>query len=400
MRLTIPALALVALIGTAAAQHRDHGSAMPSSSADAREALTATPAFGPDGVLWVARGMGDRVVVAKSADLGKSFTDPVSVTAQPLNMDWGPDSRPQLAIDKTGAIIVTYAIFQDKRFNGRIYATRSGDDGNTFAAPVPITSDPTSQRFQAVGIDPGGRVFAAWVDKRNAAATIAAGRPYPGAALAYAWSDDSGVRFTDARIALDNTCECCRLGLAFAGAGQPAVIFRNVFEGSVRDHAVVTFKDPMTPQPPRRVSVDDWKIDACPHHGPSLAIAPDGSYHAAWFTGGTARQGLFYAHADNANAPFSAPRALSSPERQPARPHVLATSSAVHLVWKEFDGDKSLVRWQVSHDGGRTWSVSRTVAETGDASDHPLLIARGAQVFLSWLTRNEGYRLIHIGEST
>jgi hypothetical protein len=373
---------------------------MHSFSADAREAFTATPAFGPDGALWVARGTADRVVLARSTDLGKTFTAPVSITADPLNMDWGPDSRPQLAIDKTGAIVVTYAIFQDKSFNGRIYATRSTDGGTTFATPAPTTSDSTSQRFQTVGIDPDGRVFAAWLDKRNAATAIAAGKPYPGAALAYAWADDSGMRFSDTRLAFDNTCECCRLGLAFAGPGRPALMFRNVFEGSVRDHAVVTFKDPTTPGPLRRVSVDNWKIEACPHHGPSLAIAPDGSYHAAWFTGGSVRQGLFYAHADNADAPFSPPRALSSPDRQPARPNVLATSTAVHLVWKEFDGEKSLVRWQVSHDEGRSWSVARIVAETADASDHPLLIARGDRVFLSWLTRNEGYRLIPLGEST
>jgi hypothetical protein len=395
MRLVLPTLTLVVLAGAAAAQHQHqhqhHG--------NTPEAITATPAFAPDGTLWVARGTADRVLVAKSTDLGKTFSAAVSVTADPINIDWGPDSRPQLAVDKTGSLVVTYAIFQDKRFNGRVYATRSTNGGASFAAPIPVTPDSTSQRFQTVGVDPDGRVFAAWLDKRNAAATIAAGKPYPGAALAYAWGDERG-RFSDTRLAVDNTCECCRLGLAFAGPGRPAIIFRNVFPGSVRDHAVVTFTNPTTPGPLRRVSVDDWKIEACPHHGPSLAIAPDGSYHAAWFTGGSARQGLFYARADNANAPFSAPRALSSPNRQPARPYVLATANAVHLVWKEFDGEKALVRWEVSHDGGRHWSEPRTVAETVDASDHPLLIARGPQVFLSWLTKNEGYRLIAIGEST
>lgn len=392
MRLTLCTLALIVLAGAAAAQRQHHD------SPDAKEALTATPAFAPDGTLWIARGTADRVLVSKSTDLGKTFSVPVSVTADPINIDWGPDSRPQLAVDKTGALVVTYAIFQDKRFNGRVYAARS-TDGASFAPPMPITPDSTSQRFQTVGIDPAGRVFAAWLDKRNAAPTIATGKPYPGAALAYAWADERGT-FTDTRLAFDNTCECCRLGLAFAGPGRPALIFRNIFAGSVRDHAVVTFANPTTPGPLRRVSVDAWKIDACPHHGPSLAIAPDGSYHAAWFTGGSARQGLFYARADNADAAFGAPRALSSPNRQPTRPYALATANAVHLVWKEFDGEKVLVRWEVSHDGGRHWSEPRTVAETADASDHPLLIARGPQVFLSWLTKNEGYRLIAVGEST
>jgi len=384
-------MAALLLGGTAAAQQHQH--AMGAPMAGAREAFTATPAFGPDGTLWLARGEADRVEIVKSSDLGKTFSAPVSVTAQPLNMDWGPDSRPQIAVLPDGALVVTYAIFKDKKFNGRVYATRSSDGGTTFAAPTPITPDDTSQRFQATAIDSNGKIFAAWLDKRHAAPALAAGKPYPGAALAFAWSDN-GSTFGDTRIAFDNTCECCRLAIAFAGPGRPAVLFRNVFDGTTRDHAVVTFKDPTTPGPLRRVSVDDWKIDACPHHGPSLAIAPDGSYHAAWFTDGAARRGLFYARADNADAPFSEPRALSSPDRQPARPYLLSDGKFLHLVWKEFDGTKSSVKGQVSADSGRTWSEARTVADTDDASDHPLLIAHNGHAYLSWLTKTEGYRLI------
>jgi len=314
-----------------------------------------------------------------------------------MNLDWGPDARARIAVDPKGGLIVTFGTFQDKNFNGRAYVARSTDGGASFTRPRPITADTTSQRFEVAGVDPAGRVFAAWLDKRNIAKARAAGRAYPGAALAYAWEDgDAG--FGDASIALDNTCECCRLGLAFAGAGRPAVVFRNIFPGSVRDHGVITFRDATTPGPVRRVSVDDWKIEACPHHGPSMAIAPDGSHHVAWFTDGAARKGLFYARADSADAPYSQPRALAAANRQPARPYLLASGPALHLVWKEFDGTKVAVRWQVSHDSGRQWSAARTVAETGDASDHPLLVADQQRTYLSWLTKVEGYRLIPLGD--
>jgi hypothetical protein len=92
------------------------------------------------------------------------------------------------------------------------------------------------------------------------------------------------------------------------------------------------------------------------------------------------------------------PRALSKPDRQPSRPYLLANGSALHLVWKEFDGDKVVVRWQVSRDSGKQWSETRTVAETADASDHPLLVADRQRTYLSWLTKNEGYRLIPLGD--
>ena len=388
MRKLLLCLAALLAAGTAAAQHQ-HGKP----GAGAPEAFTATPAFGPDGTLWLVRPMVDRIVVTHSRDLGRTFSEPVVVTPEPMNLDWGPDARARIVVDDKGGLVVTFGTFQDKNFNGRAYFARSTDNGASFTRPRPITTDTTSQRFEVAGVDPSGRVFAAWLDKRNVAGARAAGQAYPGAALAYAW-EDGKADFGNTAIALDNTCECCRLGLAFAGAGRPVVAFRNIFPGSVRDHAVITFQDEKTPGPVRRVSVDDWKIEACPHQGPSLAIAPDGSYHVAWFTDGTARKGLFYARADSADAAFSAPRALSTPERQPARPYLLASGSALHLVWKEFDGTKAVVRWQVSHDSGRQWTEARTVAETEDASDHPLLVADRQRVYLSWLTKVEGYRLI------
>jgi hypothetical protein len=379
-------LGFVLLAGSAQAQHQHGGGKSP-------EAFTATPAFAPDGTLWLARASADRVVVQKSSDLGKTFSPSVAVTPEPMNLDWGPDARVHIAVDAKGNAVVSFAIFQDQRFNGRAFVSRSTDNGVSFSRPQPLTKDTTSQRFETVAIDPEGRVFAAWLDKRNIAIARAAGRAYPGAALAYAWSDD-GTSFGDTKVALDNTCECCRLGIAFAGPGRPAIVFRNIFAGSIRDHAVVTFKDANTPGPVQRVSVDNWKIEACPHHGPSLAIAKDGSYHVAWFTDGAARKGLFYARAASGEASFEAPRALSAPDRQPARPYLLANGRALHLVWKEFDGTKAQVRWQMSHDSGTNWSAPRTVADADDASDHPLLVAHGGRSYLSWLTKSEGYRLI------
>jgi hypothetical protein len=68
-----------------------------------------------------------------------------------------------------------------------------------------------------------------------------------------------------------------------------------MFEGSIRDHAIVTFTDQGTPGEVHRVSEDDWQIAACPHQGPSLSIAPNGTYHVVWYTNGKVRKDLFYA---------------------------------------------------------------------------------------------------------
>ncbi|MGZ3299268.1 MAG: sialidase family protein, partial [Asticcacaulis sp.] len=78
MRKLLLGLGLLLLGGTAAAQHHH--------AASSQEAFTATPAFGPDGTLWLVRANADRVVVVKSTDLGRTFSAPVAVTPEPMNL--------------------------------------------------------------------------------------------------------------------------------------------------------------------------------------------------------------------------------------------------------------------------------------------------------------------------
>jgi hypothetical protein len=399
-RLIAVAVLLLPLALPAAAQmSHTRGGAAACAEPTLACATSATPTFGPDGALWLAWAAAGQVWVARSRDLGRSFTPAVAVNPAPARLDNGPDARPQIVIDRAGRITVAYAIFKDSAYNGAVFTARSADGGASFTPPQPITADAASQRFAALALDTQGSLFAAWLDKRNAVAARAKGQTYVGAALAFAWSNADGTRFAQTRIAQDNTCECCRLGVAFAAPGRPAVLFRNVFGGTVRDHAVTTFADPFTPGPIYRVSVDDWAIDACPHHGPALAISPAGTYHAAWFTNGRARKGVFYARSANGGRSFSAPMPIGSADRAPGRPALVALAGAVWLAWKEFDGDQTAVTIMVSHDDGATWSTPQTIARTSEASDHPLLVSDGRRAFLSWQTRADGYRLFPLEDS-
>jgi hypothetical protein len=357
-----------------------------------RCASKVTPAFGPDGTLWLAWMAGGQISVASSKDAGRSFSTPVSVSRERLNLDWGPDARPKIVVDRNGGIVLAFSVFRDKAFNGQVLTTRSADAGQSFAPLRPITSSNESQRFEALGLDEDGSVFAAWLDKRNRVPAQQSGQKYDGAGLFFASSKDSGATYSEARLAADNTCECCRLGLAFAGPGRPVVVFRNIFEGGVRDHAIVTFSDPATPGEVRRVSKDDWQIAACPHHGPSLAISAAGTYHVTWYTNGKVRKGLFYARSRDGGRSFSKPTPIGQPDRNPSRPYVIAGPGEAAMVWKEFDGAKTTVNLMTSHDDGETWSKSRVISTTSEASDHPLLVADGRRTFLSWMTKVDGYR--------
>jgi hypothetical protein len=376
--------------------HDDHAMAAPP-PACAEVALKcadkATPIFDNKGALWVIWSAQGRVAVQKSNDLARSFSGPVFVNDAVEKLDAGADSRPQLAIDRAGYMIAAYTIAKGPSFTGQVMTARALR-GTAFSRPRALTDDTASQRFISFALDPSGDIFAAWIDKRNLVSAQKAGAAYDGAALAFAWAA-KGKDFAVTRIAQDNTCECCRIGVAFAGPHKPVVLWRNMFEGGVRDHAVMTFSTGQ-PGPTYRVAVDDWKIDACPHHGPSLAVGESGTYHATWFTDGSARQGLFYARSKDGGRSFSNPMTIGNNDHQPSRPFVYARGRHVWLIWKEFDGEESVVNLMTSLDDGVTWSKPRALARTADASDHPLLVGRDDAVYLSWLTAQEGYRLIDL----
>lgn len=384
-------------IGIAEMSHH-HEAKQLCAEATLKCASKVTPTFAPDGRLWLAWAAAGKISVARSFDLGRTFNSRAAVNPDPMELDWGPDARPKIAVDEQGRVFVAFAIFRDKNFNGQLLLARSTDEGSSFEAAVPITADRESQRFEAIALDSDGSLFAAWLDKRNRVPAKARNESYAGAALAFAWSNDHGATISDTRIAQDHTCECCRLGIAFAGAGRPVVAFRNIFDGTVRDHAVTTFVDPQTPGPVYRVSVDDWKTDVCPHHGPSIAVSDDGAYHVSWFTNGLAHKGLFYARSPDGGRTFSDPMPVGRFDRNPSHPFLIAARNSLWLVWKEFDGEKTTVPAMISRDNGSTWSTPIVVAETADESDHPLLAKNGARVFLSWQTRSEGYRLIPLEE--
>lgn len=385
-------LLLLHMAGANAQDHHHHDETAACAEPTLACASTATPFFAPDGVLWLTWAAANQILVAHSADRGAHFSAPVTITLQPEHLDGGGDARPQVVVDAKGNVTVAYAVFLDQHYNGQVRVSRSTDSGAHFSAPAPITGDSPSQRFQTMALDASGRIFAAWLDKRNVASARARGEKYGGAALAFAWSDNGS--FPAARIAVDNTCECCRIGLGWAAPGRPVVVFRDIFEDKYRDHALILFSDEHTPGPVHRVSEDHWAIDACPHHGPALAVSPAGTIHTAWYTGGGPAKGLFYARTTDGGMSFSKPMRLGDDARQNGRATLLAPGRETYLAWKSFDGERSDISLIVSHDDGATWTAPRIIASTTDKSDHPLLISDGTTVFLSWLTQQEGYRLI------
>jgi hypothetical protein len=127
-------------------------------------------------------------------------------------------------------------------------------------------------------------------------------------------------------------------------------------------------------------------------------VSSTGKFHVAWYTQGTKRSGVFYANSSNQGISYSKPIRVGAEHANVSRPYLYASGQQVWLVWKEFDGAKSSIYLKESIDDGNTWTMPKILTSTAGYSDHPLLLSRGNEVFLSWLTRNDGYQLKSIGQ--
>ncbi len=361
----------------------------------AKPSLAVSADFDEKGRLWLAAIRGQHIYVSYSDDRGASQSAPVKVNAEPENILGDGENRPKIIVRK-GVVYVSYTQGLAKPMTGDIRFSRSADDGKSFSAPLTVNDNHEiiSHRFDSMTVNDKGHVYVVWLDKRDLSAAQKAGKKYSGAAIYYAMSDDGGGSFHGNVKIADYVCECCRTAMAVDTDGYPVVIWRHIYETNIRDHALVKLDGKMSPV---RLSQENWDIAACPHHGPSLSIASDGIYHATWFSNAPEHHGLFYAHSADRGKTFSNPLNFGNFEAQPAHPYVLGLGNRVYLVWKEFDGERTSILGMLSNDGGKSWSAPRKLAATSDVSDNPLLIGENNRAYLSWNTKNEGYRLVEIG---
>lgn len=378
------------------------GAKVPDSVGELRGPSTAstapTVAFDRAGRLWAVWVERSRVFASVSDDLGRTFGKAVTITPQPEDVDANGESRPKIATGPGGEIYLTWTRAGRERFTGYIRFSRSIDGGRTFSTPVTLNDDEreTGHRFDTVHVGPTGTVYVVWIDKRDLDKATEAKKPYAGAALYFTRSTDRGATFSPNEKLKDEVCECCRIAVDFDGQ-EPVMFWRDVIGGTTRDHGILRFRDRLTAGSPSRATHDGWEIDACPHHGPSMSIAKGGTYHLVWFTGhGPQGGGAFYGRSTDGGKTMSPPMRVGAPSGF-GHAVVLSRGRVVDLAVKEAIGPGGIsVQILRSSDGGVTWSKPAEALRTARASDHPFLLAKGDDVYLSWSTRDEGLRIVPV----
>lgn len=369
--------------------------------------ISVSVAFDAKGVLWRVSVKDGLVLVDASNDLAKTFSSPITINHEPQKIGVDGDARPKIAIAPNGNIYLTWTQALPKPYTGYIWFARSTNAGKSFEKPYVVHTDRAeiTHRFDAMAVANTGRIYVAWVDKRDLESAKLRKANYEGAAIYTAVSDDQGASFQPEQKLADNSCECCRIALATTQDGQAVAMWRHLFEGGVRDHAMMQFSGDLTSNSGiHRASFGHWKIDACPHHGPAIARGDQNGktwgWHMAWFDGAsdTSKMGLYYARMDSEAWVSSPAKRFGDANQKAGHPALLSQGEQVWLAWKELTDTASVIKLAYSSDGGRSWQPTSEVAQTVARADYPQLLAQQDHVFVAWNTEHEGLRLVNVSQ--
>jgi hypothetical protein len=352
--------------------------------------LATGAAFAPDG----------RVVIV-GVDAGALF-----IQRRQVSGEWGErqrleigedtvattgDNRPKIAFGLKDEVVISYTHPLAKPYTGEIRMLRSADGGQNFSLPFTVHQDRQiiTHRFDAIQFDARGDLYTFWIDKRDAEQARQAAKDkasaYDGAAIYYNIASDGGRTVSEDRKLADYSCECCRISLIAEPVEGVAALWRHVFPGSIRDHAFARVSRTQA-SALARASHDDWVIRACPHHGPALARAANGGYHAVWFGDRQGQQRVRYGRLDAEGRAIGT--VLELPDARAEHPDMVSSGQRVVIAWRSFDGVNTQISVWISEDDGRHF-VLRRLQSSSLENDYPRLIEHEGKIALVWRTERE-----------
>ncbi|MCI0547462.1 MAG: glycoside hydrolase [Candidatus Rokubacteria bacterium] len=306
---------------------------------------------------------------------------PVQVNPADLGVD-SLHQGPGLAVGPGGEIYVSWSSRKARPasalFASDLRLSRSLDGGRSFETPLRVNEDrPMSHSFEGLAVAPDGTVLVSWIDSRegeNRAATY------------LARVGERGSRVEQAMRLDGDTCVCCRVDLA-AGPRGVAILWRKVFPGSIRDMVIGLSADGgRSLASVSRVSVDGWKLNACPHRGGRVALDGRGRIYAAWYTeGADGRPRVLFAVSENGRR-FGPSRRLDTSAGTIPDQVQLAVSASGRVVatWQDATAVRRRILVRRSPDGGRTWGGVEVLSRAIKAYAPGVAVTRAGDFLVAW----------------
>jgi hypothetical protein len=350
--------------------------------------------FAENGTLWRLLPTRDFIYVDFSTDNGNSYSKPRKVNKQAQKISAWPENPPAIAVTKSGRILILY--YADTQQKSTSYSSYSDDLGKTFSTPVLISDRAmTAMHYMdKMLVDQKGGVHFFWHDRRHDDQNPNMGSGV--LSLYHAKINQLTNDISQNELISHFVCSCCRTAISLSPQGYPVILMRMVFADGARDHVLLSKESATQWRTPKRISDDHWVIDACPEHGPALAIDSQGRSHVTWFSLGNKRQGIFYAHTDDYGINTSNPMPLGQPDYLPSHPDIAVAKQRVVVAWTEFDGKATHLYIQQSFNKGINWQTAQKIASSASTTGYPILLTHNEKIFLSWVTKETGHSLVEV----
>ncbi|WP_457618639.1 exo-alpha-sialidase [Lutibacter sp.] len=316
--------------------------------------------------------------------ISKKFGKTITV-APSVGMQSHQESMAKVAKSAKG---ILYAIFriEDKnskrRFAGSIYYSISEDGGDSWSEKIKLVEEgeSASQSFYDVALLPDGELGLCWLDSRKLE------KEKDGSTLYFA-KTNANLGFLNEKPVAGSTCQCCRTDIFVETNNNINIAFRNIAEGSIRDMYRVESQDVgKTFSNPEPMGKDNWKIDGCPHTGPSFA---DNSKELAvtWFTGANSGAGIFFKKITDEISIYENKMLITTVGRHPQMEAL--PNGNYYIVYEDYykvenQTYNNIVLHTIKHDGTQTRKV---ISSYNTKNDHAVLIKNGVnELLVAWVT--------------
>jgi hypothetical protein len=368
-------------------------------SAEKTEAAEPAAAAGLDGtvyVVWIEhRGREADVWLAHLDGEGKPLGAHARVNPNAGEATAWHGDPPTVAVSREGIVYVGWTA-RDERVPraGTLHLSASRDGGRSFGPPAKVNDDrkPGVHGMHSLAVSADGRVYVAWLDERNVEAPKpSAGGPVhahteSNREVYFASSEDGGRTFSPNRKVASEVCPCCKTSLAVGEDGRVYVGWRQVLPGDFRHVAVASSVDGgQTFSSAAVVSDDRWELKGCPVSGPALAAGGDGFLRVLWYTAGEAGQpGLYWSESHDGGRTFSQSRMLAETGGRGTPTLLTGGGRGLTTVWEGADGDSpALMQTQVGGDG----RVTTATIVTG-GGELPAAAEAAGQLFVAYITKD------------